>query len=183
MKFNSTPISGLYVAELTPHIDARGYFVRAFCQDELKKIGLHKKIVQINHSKTARLGALRGMHFQVPPYAETKLVRCITGKVFDVAIDIRSGSETFLHWYGEYLTEDNFKMMIIPEGFAHGFQVIEPDSELLYFHTAEYAPNSESGILYNDANVGIEWPLGVADLSERDMKHTPIDENFFGVKL
>ncbi len=183
MKFYPTPISDLFVAELTPIKDERGFFTRAYCEKELLSAGIQKPITQINHSRTTSVGAIRGMHFQYPPHAEVKMVRCLSGQVFDVAIDIRRGSKTFLHWYGEYLSADNFKMMVIPEGFAHGFQVLSPNSELLYYHTASYCPEAESGILYDDTLVGVEWPIEPTELSERDRNHKKIDEGFVGIAL
>jgi dTDP-4-dehydrorhamnose 3,5-epimerase len=181
VKFNNTKIKDLYVAELEPLSDKRGFFVRSYCDKELKQINIKKPIKQINHSLTSTVGAIRGMHFQYPPYAETKIIRCIFGEVFDVAIDLRRDSNTFLQWYGEYLNHENLKMMVIPEGFAHGFQVIKENSELLYLHTKSYTPEAESGILFNDENVGIEWPLQVMDISDRDLKHEIITSGFEGV--
>ena len=183
MEFTSTPIPDLYVAKLMPITDSRGFFMRSYCEDELKKIGVNKKIRQINHSCTANVGAVRGMHYQKPDRAEIKMVRCIFGSVFDVAIDLREGSETFLHWYGQYLTRENQKMMIIPEGFAHGFQVIEPDSELLYFHTDIYTPELERGILFDEKRVGVKWPMEVCDLSDRDLAHKKLSDSFTGIKI
>lgn len=183
MQFKETKINGLYVAELKPISDKRGFFVRSYCDKELKKINIKKPIKQINHSLTSIVGAIRGMHYQFPPYTETKIVRCIAGEVFDVVIDLRRDSETFLQWYGEYLTPNNLKMMIIPEGFAHGFQVIKPNTELLYLHTESYTPEVESGVLFNDKKVGIEWPLQVTDISDRDLKHETIIKEFQGVNI
>jgi dTDP-4-dehydrorhamnose 3,5-epimerase len=183
MKFNETKIKGLYVAKLESFGDNRGFFVRSYCSKDLKEINIKKPIKQINHSLTSTVGAIRGMHFQNQPHSELKMVRCISGEVFDVAIDLREGSRTFLQWHGEYLSAKNFKMMIIPEGFAHGFQVIKSNSEILYFHTEGYAKNSESGVLYNDIKIGIEWPLQVTDISERDLRHENIDHKFKGVSV
>jgi len=178
MRFHEVDIDGMYVIDLDPFIDKRGSFVRSYCINELAKVGIKKPIIQINHSSTSRVGAIRGMHFQRPPNAEVKMVRCISGEVFDVAIDLRSDSKTFLRWHGEFLTSENHKMMIIPEGFAHGFQVIKPNSELLYLHTASFAPELESGVSYNDEKIGIEWPLNVTDISDRDLKYNKIDNKF-----
>jgi len=183
MKFNETKIKGLYVAELEPFSDDRGFFTRAYCKKELEKINIEKEIKQINHSSTLIVGSIRGMHYQNPPYAEIKMVRCIAGEVFDVVVDLRKGSDTFLQWHGEYLNSKNFRMMVIPEGFAHGFQVIKPNSELLYFHTESYTQKSESGVLFNDEKIGIEWPLQVTDLSDRDLKHKLITREFKGLNV
>jgi dTDP-4-dehydrorhamnose 3,5-epimerase len=183
MKFNNLGIEGLYLAELEPLRDDRGFFVRSYCDKALKEINIMKPIKQVNHSFTSIIGAIRGMHYQNPPHAEIKMVRCISGEVFDVAIDLRKGSDTFLQWHGEYLNPENFKMMIIPEGFAHGFQVIKQNTELIYMHTASYAPGAESGLLFNDEEIGIEWPLQVTEISDRDLKHKMITKEFEGVNI
>ena len=183
MKFNETKIKGLYVAELESFSDNRVFFVRAYCNKELKEISIEKPIKQINHSLTSTVGTIRGMHYQNHPHSEIKMVRCISGEVFDVAIDLRKGSDTLLQWHGEYLSAENFKMMVIPEGFAHGFQVIKSNSEMLYFHTESYAQNSESGVLYNDKKIDIQWPIEVTDISDRDLKHKTITKEFIGVNM
>ena len=183
MKFNEVGLKGLYVAELEAFIDGRGFFVRSYCDKELEEINVTKPIKQINHSFTTTVGSIRGMHYQDLPYAEIKMVRCIAGEIFDVAIDLRSESDTFLQWHGEYLSAENFKMMIIPEGFAHGFQVIKQNTELLYLHTESYTPEAESGVLFNDERIGIEWPLQVTDISDRDLKHKIITKEFKGVNI
>jgi dTDP-4-dehydrorhamnose 3,5-epimerase len=183
MKFNETKIKGLYIAELEPLSDDRGFFERAYCNKELEKINIKKPIKQINHSLTLTVGAIRGMHYQNHPHSEIKMVRCIVGEVFDVAIDLRKDSDTFLQWHGECLNSENFKMMVIPEGFAHGFQVIKPNSELLYFHTESYTQKAESGMLFNDEKIGIKWPLQVTSISDRDLKHKLITKEFKGLKM
>ena len=183
MKFNKTKIKGLYITELEPFSDNRGFFVRAYCNKELEEVNIEKPIKQINHSLTSTVGSIRGMHYQNYPYLEIKMVRCISGEVFDVAVDLRKDSDTFLQWHGEYLSAENSKMMIIPEGFAHGFQVIKPNSEMLYFHTESYAQDSESGVIYNDKKIGIKWPIEVTDISDRDLKHETITEEFRGVNV
>ncbi len=183
MKFNEVGIKGLYVAELEPFSDDRGFFVRSYCDKVLEEINVTKPVKQINHSSTSTVGTIRGMHYQDSSHAEIKMVRCISGEVFDIAIDLRRGSETFLQWHGEYLSAENFKMMVIPEGFAHGFQVIKQNTELLYLHTASYAPEAELGVLFNDERIGIEWPLQVTDVSDRDLKHKMITKEFKGVNI
>jgi dTDP-4-dehydrorhamnose 3,5-epimerase len=183
MIFIETSLKNAYVIELEPFEDERGIFSRLFCKQEFKRIGHLKDIVQINHSLTTHAGALRGMHFQRPPHAEIKIIRCIRGKVFDVIIDVRKGSSTFLHWYGETLTPANKRMMYVPEGFAHGFQTLEPDSELLYFHTEYYHPEFEGGIRFDDPKVGIRWPLKITEISERDQNHPLINKSFDGLKM
>ena len=176
-------IKGLYVAELKPFSDNRGFFVRAYCNKELEEISIEKPIKQINHSLTSTVGSIRGMHYQNYPYLEIKMVPCISGEVFDVAVDLRKDSDTFLQWHGVYLSAENSKMMVIPEGFAHGFQVIKPNSEMLYFHTESYAQNSESGALYNDKKIGIKWPIEAADISDRGLKHKLITKEFKGLNI
>ena len=173
----------MYITELEPFSDNRGFFVRAYCNKELEEVNIEKPIKQINHSLTSTVGSIRGMHYQNYPYLEIKMVRCISGEVFDVAVDLRKDSDTFLQWHGEYLSAENSKMMIIPEGFAHGFQVIKPNSEMLYFHTESYAQDSESGVIYNDKKIGIKWPIEVTDISDRDLKHETITEEFRGVNV
>lgn len=181
MKISQTALPGVLVAEAVAISDARGAFTRFYCERELVSIIGDRRIVQINHSRTAKVGAVRGIHFQHPPHAEMKLVRCLRGRVWDVAVDLRAGSQTFLQWHGEELTPDNARMMVIPEGCAHGFQVLEPDSELLYLHTAFYAPESEGGVSCNDPRLGITWLLPVADLSRRDGGHPPLTADFYGI--
>lgn len=170
MLVHKTKIDGLYVATSTPKADSRGAFSRLFCAEELQQLLGKRSILQINHSRTSQQGAVRGMHFQNPPAAEMKCVRCLKGRVWDVAVDLRADSPTLHQWHAEELSEDNHKMMIIPEGFAHGFQVLAPDSELLYLHTALYAPSSESGVHPLDERLAIDWPMPIAQLSEKDAK-------------
>ncbi len=181
MQLTSTKIEGLMVADSTAVADHRGAFLRCFCLPSLKDTMADRQVLQINHSRTETVGALRGLHFQRPPFAEMKLIRCIRGRVWDVAIDLRHGSATFLQWHGEELSPTNNRMMIIPEGFAHGFQVLEPASELLYLHTAVYHVDSEGGVRYDDPRVEIDWPLPVVDLSRRDQNHPFLPANFEGL--
>ena len=181
MNIMSTPIPGLMVVETTPHIDARGAFARFYCERELAELIGTRRIVQTNYSRTTLVGAIRGMHFQHPPNAEMKLVRCLKGRVWDVAVDLRRDSSTFLYWHAEELTSDNARMMVIPEGFAHGFQVMEAESELLYLHTAFYTPEGEGGVRYDDPRLSITWPLPVTDLSARDSRHPLIETDFNGI--
>ena len=178
-----TPIPGVKRIQRQPLADHRGYFERLFCTEELQSLLAGRSIVQINHSLTVRRGAVRGLHFQHPPHAELKIVSCLRGAVWDVAVDLRTGSPTFLHWHAEELTPDNARMLVIPEGCAHGFQVLEPESELLYLHTAFYAPEAEGGLRYDDPRLAIAWPLPMTDLSPRDQTHPLIDAHFSGLLL
>jgi dTDP-4-dehydrorhamnose 3,5-epimerase len=176
-----TPISGLVVLETTPHTDNRGAFARLYCEYELASFIGQRRIMQINHSRTAAIGAVRGMHYQRPPHAEMKLVRCIKGRVWDVAVDLRHNSPTFLRWHAEELTPFNGRTMVIPEGFAHGFQVLESESELLYLHTAFYTPGAEGGLRHDDPRLAIHWPHAVTDLSARDAAHPLLNSDFSGI--
>ena len=183
MKIKQTPLQDAFVIEPEPFSDDRGLFARVFCKQALRDILRGKNIVQVNHSMTRQKGAIRGMHFQRPPMAEIKMVKCLRGSVFDVMIDMRSDSSTFLNWHGEKLSAENMKMMYIPEGFAHGFQTLEPNSELLYLHTEFYSPELEGGVRYNDSMINISWPLEVTDVSERDQKHQLLSRDFKGIIL
>lgn len=183
MKILDTPLAGVKIAQSVPHRDARGAFTRLFCAEELQPVLGQRQIVQINHSRTSRIGAVRGMHFQHPPHAEMKMIRCLRGRVVDVAVDLRAGSATFLQWHAVELTQDDAQMLVIPEGFAHGFQVLEPDSELLYLHTAFYNPSSEGGLRHDDPRLAITWPLPPQDLSPRDLSHPLLSADFTGVAL
>ena len=183
MKIKQTPLQNAFVIEPEPFTDDRGLFARVFCKQELQSILHGKNIVQVNHSMTRQKGAIRGMHFQRPPMAEIKMVKCLSGSVFDVMIDLRSDSSTFLNWYGEKLSAENMKMMYIPEGFAHGFQTLEENSELLYLHTEFYGPEHEGGVRYNDPLINISWPIEVADISLRDQNHPLLSNEFKGIKL
>lgn len=181
MIFSPTPLEGSYIVEPEPLNDERGWFVRYFCKHEFSKIGHAKEWVQMNHSFNEHAGTLRGMHYQKVPYKEIKLVRCIAGAVFDVIVDLRKGSSTFLRCFGIELSSGNKKMLYIPEGFAHGFQTLREDTELLYHHSAYYTPGSEAGIKYNDNRIKIEWPLPVNRISDRDKNYPDIDQNFKGI--
>lgn len=183
MKILTTPISGVLTVENTKFSDHRGSFSRLFCNLELGSILEERQIVQINHSVTSQPGSIRGMHFQVPPYAEMKLIRCIKGKIFDVAVDLRKGSKTFLKWYAQILTPENNMMFVIPEGCAHGFQTLKAGSELIYIHTAHYEPDYEGGVLFDDPFLNIKWPLEYTDISKRDREHPRIGNNFSGIVL
>lgn len=181
MKLEQTGIAGVWVAESVAHQDPRGAFSRLFCSREQADIIGSRSIVQINYSITCRVGALRGLHYQNPPHAEMKIVRCLSGRVFDVAVDLRKGSATFRKWTSLELTPDNRRALVIPEGCAHGFQVLEPDSELLYLHTAPYVSKAEGAVRFDDPMIGIDWPLTPIDLSDRDLNHPLLDRNFEGV--
>lgn len=183
VELHTTTIAGVFVAKTEAFQDSRGAFSRLFCERELAEAVGERHIEQINHSRTTAVGAVRGLHFQRPPNAEMKMVRCLKGRVWDVAVDLRKGSPTFLHWYAQELSAANALMLVIPEGCAHGFQVLEPDSELLYLHTASYKSSAEGGLRFDDPIISISWPLPVADLSERDKEHPLMHKNFQGITV
>lgn len=179
MKFEETILNGSYVIDLNLFQDNRGWFARTYSKDEFEEhTGFYKEWVQINHSFTKKKGSVRGMHFQPSPFAEIKLVRCIGGAVFDVIVDLRKDSPTFLQWYGINLSSENKRMIYIPEGFAHGFQTLSDSAELIYHHSGFYTPGVESGIKYNDPAVNIQWPISITEISERDKNHQLIDSTF-----
>jgi dTDP-4-dehydrorhamnose 3,5-epimerase len=178
-----TPIEGLKIVEHIQHSDERGFLARLFCADELAMAGWHKPIAQINRTLTRRPGAVRGLHFQFPPHAEMKLVGCIRGEVWDVAVDLRQGSPTFLKWFGAELSADNGRALFIPEGFAHGFQTLADDSELLYFHSCAYHPASESGVHPEDPRPAIVWPRAITEMSARDRGQEMLSPGFEGIAV
>jgi dTDP-4-dehydrorhamnose 3,5-epimerase len=176
-----TPLQRLKLIQRKLIDDRRGYLERMFCADELQSLIPGNGIVQINHTLTAKRGTVRGLHFQYPPHAETKLVSCLRGEVFDVAVDLRQGSPTFLHSHAEILSADNHRTLLIPEGFAHGFQTLTDCCELLYFHTASYQPGAEGGLNAQYPRLGIRWPETVLELSPRDAAHPLVTEAFTGL--
>jgi dTDP-4-dehydrorhamnose 3,5-epimerase len=182
-RFNliQTPLSGLTILQRTVIDDHRGFFSRFYCFDQLSVAGLSKPIAQINHSLTSKKGTVRGLHFQHQPYAENKIVSCLRGQAFDVAVDIRKNSPTFLQWYGIVISDENKKSLIVPEGFAHGYQALSEDCELIYLSTANYSVGSEGGINAEDKSLSITWPLPITDLSEKDAKYPSITSDFLGV--
>jgi dTDP-4-dehydrorhamnose 3,5-epimerase len=178
-----TPILGLKVIRRLPIGDERGKLERLFCAEELGALMGGRKIAQVNHTLTAKAGTVRGMHFQHPPHAELKLVSCLRGEVFDVAVDLRRESPTLLRWHAEVLRPDNQKALLIPEGFAHGVQALSDDCELLYFTTAAYAPAAEGGLHPEDPKLAIRWPRPVTGLSPRDGAHRMLGEDFRGIAV
>lgn len=181
--FIGTPLAGLKLIQRKPIEDGRGFLSRFFCVEEFKNVGLNKNISQINHTLTRKMGAVRGLHYQKPPYAETKIVSCLKGEIFDIAVDIRKGSPTFMHWHGEILSAQNQRSLLIPEGFAHGFQTLTEDCELIYLHTALYAKEAEGALNVADPRLNIHWPLAITELSDRDRLHPIITLEFEGIPL
>jgi len=178
-----TPIAGLSVLQRKPLGDSRGFLERLFCREELYELLPEGRIAQINHTLTVSRGTVRGVHFQRPPHAEIKLVSCLHGEVFDVAVDLRQNSPTFLRWHAEVLSADNYKSFIIPEGFAHGFQALTDKCEMLYFHTEAYHPSAEDGLNAQDPRLAIHWPLPVTGLSPRDASFPLLNDDLAGIEL
>ena len=186
MKFESIhalELEGLMIYERRAIKDKRGAFQRMYCHDTLRKLGVKKQITQINYSRTEFAGTVRGMHMQLQPHAETKIISCLKGTVYDVAVDLRRDSPTFLQHVGIYLSDKNESTVIIPEGFAHGFQAQTDECELLYLHTANYEPESETGFNAFDPTLAIEWPLPAKMVSEKDAKLQDIDSDFIGIEI
>lgn len=176
-------LPGLKRIARQPLGDPRGFLARLFCAEELASAGWLTPIAQINHTYTAKKGTVRGLHFQHVPHAEMKLISCIHGEVWDVAVDLRAGSPTFLQWHAEYLSADNGCALLIPEGFAHGFQCLTDHVELLYCHSQSYAPEAENGLNPTDPRLEISWPLVITELSTRDAEHPLLSSAFKGVKV
>ena len=181
MTFNETPLTGSYIIGIEPRGDSRGWFARTYCKNEFKQIGYDKEWVQLNHSFSATKGTVRGMHFQLSPHSEIKMVRCIAGSVYDVIVDLRKDSLTFLKWFGAELSAVNKNMLYIPAGFAHGFQTLADDVELIYHHTEFYTPSAEAGLRFDDPSLSIQWPLPVSEISERDTMHPLVQSTFKGL--
>ncbi len=173
MKFHATTLQDARLIELEPHGDARGSFARTFCEEEFNEARLPIRFVQHNTSLSNAKGTLRGMHFQKVPHQEAKIVRCIRGAAFDVALDLRPASPTYLRWQGFELTQDNRRQLYIPEGFAHGFQTLADDTELSYLISAFHAPAAAAGYRYDDAAFAIDWPLPVAVVADKDLAWPP----------
>lgn len=178
-----TPLLELKVIERKPLSDKRGFLTRLFCNKEFDSMCWSEPIAQINHTSTVNKGTIRGMHFQCPPYSEKKLVNCLDGEVWDVAVDVRSGSPTFLQWYGVHLSAKNCLALLIPEGFAHGFQTLTKNVELLYCHSAPYKAEAERGVNPRDPKLAIDWPIPVTEISDRDKSHSFLNDDFQGVIL
>lgn len=183
MKVRRTDIAGVFVVEAAPIDDERGSFERLFCVHELEAVLGGRRIVQINRSVTRSVGTIRGIHYQRAPFAEMKLVRCLRGRVWDVAVDLRAGSATLLRWHAEELSPGACAMLVIPEGCAHGFQALEPEAELLYLHTAAYSRESEGGVRFDDPSLRIDWPLPPAITSSRDLGLPFVSAGFSGIQV
>jgi len=178
-----SPILGVKVIQLCPISDKRGSLTRVFCSEELSVIGWTKPVLQINRTFTTRRGTVRGMHYQLPPHQEMKLISCLKGSVLDVAVDVRAESPTLLQWYGEELSDENRKLILIPEGVAHGIQTLTDDVEMLYLHSAAFYPSSEAGINPLDPSLAIEWNSELTEISDRDAAHEFLNDTFSGIKI
>jgi len=176
MIFLETPLKGAYVLELKRLTDERGFFARSYCKNEFEAYGLNTNAVQANLSHNHQKGTLRGMHMQNAPFGETKLVRCTKGAIFDVIVDLRGESDTYRQWFGVELNAENFTMLYIPEGFAHGFITLEDDTDVSYQVTEFYNPSAEQGFLWNDPAFNIQWPMQPQVISDKDRAHPTLAE-------
>ncbi len=176
MEIKPGKLKGTFEIILDPHTDERGFFMRVFDDKLFKKAGINNKWVQENHSRSEKMGIIRGLHFQLPPFAETKLLRCIRGKVWDVFVDLRKGSSTFGKWDAVKLSEENKKIVLIPRGFAHGFCTLTNISEVIYKVDNYYSPEHECGLLWNDTDLNIDWPIDKPILSDKDKNNMSFAE-------
>lgn len=182
MKFEPTPLKGAFTIELERRGDDRGFFARAFCEREFADHGLEQRFVQINNSLSAKRGTLRGLHYQLAPAAEVKIMRCIRGAVWDAIIDLRPDSPTFSQWFGTELSAENRRMMYVPRGFAHAALSLVDDTEILYPVSAFYEPAQERGLRWNDPRFAIEWPITPTEISEKDRSWPDFDPTYHGVE-
>ncbi|MFC1756239.1 dTDP-4-dehydrorhamnose 3,5-epimerase [Patescibacteria group bacterium] len=178
MIFEETYIKGLYKIELEKRGDDRGFFARFFCKDEYAELGLENEVLQINNSLTGEKQTLRGMHYQLPPKAEVRIVRCLKGALFDMALDLRPGSETYGKSFGIELNDENRTMMYVPKGFAHGFLTLQDNTEMMYLVTESYGPEYERVIRYNDSNFDMEWPVEPLHLSDKDKEAKDFEKEY-----
>jgi dTDP-4-dehydrorhamnose 3,5-epimerase len=181
IRFQKTPINDLLISNNNSFRDDRGIFKRLLSVSDYKDILNSKNINQVNYSLTQTIGSIRGLHCQKKPYAEIKIVQCINGAVYDIVVDLRKNSSTFLKWFGLELSKQNGLGIIIPEGCAHGFQTLKENSELIYFHTTPYHPEAEFGVNYIDPMLQIKWPLKLTTISEKDTNYSFLSDNFQGI--
>lgn len=181
MEFFPLPLKGAYRIQSDRNEDDRGFFARLYCAREFTTYGLGAEWVQINDSFSRKRGTLRGLHFQLPPKTEVKVIRCLRGAIWDVIVDLREGSKTFGKWHGERLDDSNRWMMYVPKGFAHGFQTLQDDTELLYLHSEFYSRNHEGGVRFDDPDLAIVWPLEPSVLSDRD-RHQPLLQEIHAIQ-
>lgn len=178
MLFHPAPLNGAFTIDIEKRGDDRGFFARMFCEIEFAEHGLVNKFVQMNDSYNKKKGVLRGMHYQLPPAAEVKLVRCVKGAIYDFIVDLREGSPTFKQWFGAELSAENRTMMYVPRGFGHGFITLTEDVEAMYLVSDFYAPESERGVRYNDPAIGVKLPVEVTEISEKDANWPNLDSEF-----
>ncbi|MFW7342513.1 dTDP-4-dehydrorhamnose 3,5-epimerase family protein [Pollutimonas sp. H1-120] len=181
--FAQTPLKGVWQVNRKPIRDERGFFTRFYCEDEFSAIGLQGVPTQINHSWSDLQGTVRGMHFQYAPNAESKIVTCLHGEVFDVAVDLRAASPTFLNWFGVTLSAESQNSLVIPPGVAHGFQTLTPEAEVFYLVTTQYSPEHEGGLNPFDPMINIAWPVPVSEVSARDRQRPFLEGKFAGVDM
>jgi dTDP-4-dehydrorhamnose 3,5-epimerase len=179
MIFTETKLKGAFIVEIKQINDERGFFGRSWCRREMEEHGLNGNVVQSNTSFSKMKGTLRGLHYQKHPYEETKFMRCTKGAIYDVIVDLRKDSPTFLQWMGVELTEDNYKMLYVPKNFAHGFITLSDNSEVTYLVTEYYTPGAESGIRFDDKKLNIQWAVPVTVVSEKDRNHPDLDLALF----
>ncbi len=182
MKFHKTPLDGAYLIELERRGDERGFFARLFCEKEFAAQGLETRFVQVNTSLSAKAGTLRGLHYQLPPSSEVKVVRAIKGALWDVIVDLRVGSATFCKSFGAKLDDENRLMMYVPRGFAHATLTLVDGAEILYLVSDFYAPQCERGVRWNDPAVGVAWPIAPTEISEKDRNWPDLDPEFHGLE-
>lgn len=181
--FHKTPLEDLLVIERQRFKDQRGFLERIFCIETLDEFLVNKSVRQINFTHTKKKGSVRGLHFQYPPYGETKIIACTKGKIWDVAVDLRKESKTFLKYHAVLLSENNRRSYFIPEGFAHGFQTLTSDCQMIYLHTSDYKPEFEGALNALDPRILINWPEVITERSERDENHEFLTEEFLGLEL
>lgn len=182
MIFNQTPLHGAYTIDLEKRGDDRGFFARMFCEKEFAEHGLETKFVQVNNSLSTKAGVLRGMHYQLPPFAEVKVVRCVRGALWDFIVDLRPDSPTFKQWFGAELSAENRTMMYVPRGFGHGFITLTDDTEAVYLVSAFYGPEQERGVRYSDPSIGVELPIQPTEVSPKDAAWPDLDAGFHGLE-
>jgi dTDP-4-dehydrorhamnose 3,5-epimerase len=180
MRFEPTPLQDAYLIDLEKRGDARGFFARLFCETEFGAAGLATRFVQANNSLSAKRGTLRGLHYQLPPAGEVKVVRCVRGSLWDAIVDLRADSPTFKQWFGAELSAENRRMMYVPRGFAHAILTLADDTEALYLVSHAYAPEAERGVRWNDPAIGVEWPVTPIEISPKDAAWPDLDAAFHG---
>jgi len=182
MIFKKTPLHGAYTIDLEKRGDDRGFFARMFCEREFAEHGLETRFVQVNNSLSTKAGVLRGMHYQLPPFAEVKVVRCVRGSLWDFIVDLRPDSPTFKSWFGAELSAENRTMMFVPRGFGHGFITLTDDTEAVYLVSAFYGPQQERGVRYDDPAIGVSLPIQPTEISPKDAAWPDLDAEFHGLE-